>query len=171
MILSAIVAMSENNAIGRDNDLPWHLPDDLKFFKRTTLGCPILMGRKTYESVGRPLPKRLNIVVSSQKDLGLPESVLLFDNLDDAIARLKEEPTEQGFIVGGGNIYKQTMPLLDRIYITKVHTTIDDAHAFFPEVSEDEWELTWSEKHEPDEKHAYAFTFQQWDRIIKKRPE
>lgn len=165
MILSAVVAMSENNAIGRDNDLPWHLPDDLKFFKRTTLGSPILMGRKTYESVGRPLPGRLNIVVSSQGSLELPESVLLFDNLHDAIARLKEEPTEQGFIVGGGNIYKQTMSHLDRIYVTKVHTTIDDAHAFFPEISTNDWKLTWSEEHPADEKHAYAFTFQQWDRV------
>lgn len=163
MILSAIVALSENNAIGRDNDLPWHLPEDLKFFKRTTMGCPILMGRKTYDSVGRPLPGRLNIVVSTQQP-ELPEGVLLYNNLEDAIARLQQEEAEQGFIVGGGNIYEQTMPMLDRLYITKVHTVIEDAHAFFPEVKTDEWELVWEEEHNSDEKHAYDFTFQQWNR-------
>ena len=95
MILSAIVAVSDNNSIGRDNQLPWHLPEDLKFFKRTTLGKPVLMGRKTFESLGRPLPGRLNIVVSTQKNLVLPEGVLLFHNIDEAVARLEQENTEE----------------------------------------------------------------------------
>lgn len=165
MIISAIVAMSENNAIGRDNGLPWHLPDDLKFFKRTTLGKPILMGRKTYDSVGKPLPGRLNIVVSSHKDLQLPEGVLLYYNIDDAVARLQQEDTDEGFIVGGGKIFEQTMDITDRIYLTSVHTIIEDAEAFFPHMDHAHWKLTWKEEHPADEKHAYAFTFEQWDRI------
>lgn len=165
MILSAIVAMSENNAIGKDNDLPWRLPDDLKFFKRTTMGCPVLMGRKTFESLGRPLPGRLNIVVSGQEDLELPEGVLLYNDLKQAMERLEEEGTEQGFVIGGGNIYKQLMPELDRIYLTKVHTVIEGAHTYFPHINHAHWKLTWQEEHDKDEKHAYAFTFQQWDRV------
>jgi dihydrofolate reductase len=165
MILSAIVAMSENNAIGRDNDLPWHLPDDLKFFKRTTLGKAVLMGRKTYDSMGKPLPNRLNIVVSSRKDLQLPEEVLLYDNIDDAVTRLQQEDADEGFIVGGGKIFEQTMDMVDRIYLTRVHTVISDAEAFFPHIDHTHWKLSWKEEHPADEKHAYAFTFEQWDRV------
>ncbi len=165
MILSAIVAMSENDAIGRDNDLPWRLPDDLKFFKRTTMGCPVLMGRKTFESLGRPLPGRLNIVVSGQEGFSLPEGVLLYSDIQQALQRLEEEGTEQGFIIGGGKIYEQLMPQLDRIYITRVHTVIEDAHTYFPHLDHTHWKLTWEEEHAQDEKHVYAFTFQQWDRI------
>lgn len=165
MILSAIVAMSENNAIGKDNDLPWRLPDDLKFFKRTTMGCPVLMGRKTFESLGRPLPGRLNIVVSGQEDLELPEGVLLYSDLNQALKRLEEEGTEQGFVIGGGKIYEQLMPHLDRIYLTKVHIVIEDAHTYFPHINHAHWKLSWQEEHGKDEKHAYPFTFQQWDRV------
>jgi len=117
MTLSAIVALDENNAIGRDNQLPWHLPEDLKFFKRTTFGKPVLMGRKTYDSLGKPLPGRLNIVVSGQKDLSLPEGVLLYNDLNAAIERLKEEEVEEGFIIGGGKIFAETLPITDRLSI------------------------------------------------------
>ena len=165
MILSAIVAISENYAIGKGNQLPWHLPEDLKFFKRTTLGKPVLMGRKTFDSLGRPLKGRLNIVLSSQQSLDLPEGVLLYHELDEAIARLKDEATEEAFVIGGGNVYEQSMRVPDRLYITKVHTTIDDAEVFFPKVDLNKWKLVWAEAHEADEKHQYAFTFQQWDRI------
>lgn len=165
MILSAIVAVSENNAIGVDNDLPWRLPDDLKFFKRTTMGCPVLMGRKTFESLGRPLPGRLNVVISRQKDLQLPEGVLLCNSLEEGIARIEQEGTEEGFVIGGGNIYKQAMPLLNKLYITQVHTVLDNADTFFPEVDKEKWQLTWEEHHDKDERHAYDFTFQEWERI------
>lgn len=157
--------MSENNAIGRDNDLPWHLPDDLKFFKRTTLGKAVLMGRKTYDSMGKPLPNRLNIVVSTDKNLELPEEVLLYDNLDDALARLQQVEADEAFIAGGGNIFGQTMDLVDRIYLTRVHTVIEGAEAFFPHMDHTHWKLSWKEEHPADEKHKYAFTFEQWDRI------
>ncbi|HEY9176576.1 MAG TPA: dihydrofolate reductase [Flavipsychrobacter sp.] len=165
MILSSIVAMSENNAIGIHNSLPWHLPDDLKFFKRTTLGKAVLMGRKTYDSMGKPLPNRLNIVVSTDKNLQLPDEVLLYDDLDEALARLQQGDAEEAFIAGGGNIFGQTMDLVDRIYLTRVHTVIEGAEAFFPHMDHSHWKLTWKEEHPSDEKHKYAFTFEQWDRV------
>jgi len=157
--------MAENKAIGKDNGLPWHLPDDLKFFKRMTVGKPVLMGRKTFESLGKPLVNRLNIVISSDLGLRLPEGVLLYDNLPDALARLQEEDTDEGCIIGGGIIFEQTMDELDRIYLTRVHTVIEDAHAFFPHMDHAHWKLTWTEEHPADEKHKYSFTFEQWDRI------
>lgn len=165
MILSAIVAKDKNNAIGKDNTLPWHLPNDLKFFMRTTMGKPVLMGRNTFDSLGKPLKGRLNIVLSSKKDLELPDGVLLFHSLEEGLKRLAEEDTEEAFIIGGGKVYKQSFPLLDRLYITEVHTAIEDAMVYFPEIEEKNWKLKWEEHHEADEKHKYAFTFLQLDRI------
>jgi len=165
MILSAIVAVAEDGAIGRDNQLPWHLPEDLKFFKRTTMGKPVLMGRKTYDSLGKPLPGRLNIVVSNNKDLQLPEGVLLYNDLQKAIERLEEEKNDEVFIIGGGKIFADTIHQLDQLYITRVHTTVPDANAFFPHIDHSQWKLVWEEAHEADEKHAYPFIFQQYKRI------
>lgn len=165
MILSAIVAIAQNNAIGKDNQLPWHLPDDLRFFKKTTMGKPVLMGRKTFESLGKPLPGRLNIVVSHQENLQLPEGVLLYNNLEKALKRLEEEPVDEAFIIGGGKIFEETMNKIDRLYVTKVNTVIEDATAFFPEIDHTHWKLTWEEPHSADEKHRYSFTFQQLERI------
>lgn len=164
MILSLIVAVSDNNAIGRDNQLPWHLPEDLKFFKRTTMGKPVLMGRKTWESLGRALPGRLNIVISSQR-LQLPHGVLLFHSLEEGMRRLQQEPADEGFVIGGGKIFEETMPQIDRMYITRVHTTIEDAHAFFPAVDHTHWHLAWHEAHGADDKHQYSYTFEKYERI------
>lgn len=163
MILSAIVAVAENNAIGKNNQLPWHLPEDLKFFKRTTLGKPVLMGRKTFESLGKPLPGRLNIVLSRQKDLKLPEGVLLFDNIDDAIEQLQDQ--QEVFIIGGGKIFEETLKVTDRLYLTQIKTVVTDADAFFPHIDHAHWKLAWEEKHIADEKHKYDYTFQRWERI------
>lgn len=165
MILSFIVAVSDNNAIGRHNTLPWHLPEDLKFFKRTTMGKPVIMGRKTFDSLGRPLPGRLNIVLSSHKDIVLPEGVLLFDDINTAIERLQSEPVNESFIIGGGKVFETTLPYADRMYITRVHCTIPDADAFFPEIDHTHWKLTWDEDHPADEQHQYAYSFQHYDRI------
>ncbi|HTM66018.1 MAG TPA: dihydrofolate reductase [Flavipsychrobacter sp.] len=165
MILSAIVAISENNAIGKDNQLPWHLPDDLKFFKKTTMGKPVLMGRKTFESLGKPLRGRLNIVVSHQQDLHLPEGVLLYNNLDEALKRLEQEPVDEAFVIGGGKIFEETINDLDRLYVTRVKTVIEGATAFFPEVDHTHWKLVWEEPHDADERHRYSFTFQKLERI------
>lgn len=165
MILSFIVATADNNAIGRGNQLPWHLPNDLKFFKRTTLGKPVLMGRKTFESLGKPLPGRLNIVISTKTDLHLPHGVLLYPDLQQGIERLQQEHTDEGFIIGGGTIFQQAMPLVERMYITRIHTTVADADAFFPDIDHTHWKLAWEEPHEADEKHSYPYTFQRYERI------
>ena len=137
----------------------------MKFFKKMTVGKPVLMGRKTYESLGKPLVNRLNIVVSAQKNLHLPDGVLLYDNIDDALERLQQEDTDEGAIIGGGEVFKQLLPETERIYITRVHTVIEDADAFFPHLDHAHWKLSWQEEHPSDEKHAHSFTFQRWDRI------
>jgi dihydrofolate reductase len=165
MIVSLIVAAAENNAIGKNNTLPWHLPEDLKFFKQATMGKPVIMGRKTYESLGRPLPGRLNIVLSGRKDIVLPEGVLLFNDIDGAIERVQNENVEECFIVGGGKVFETTMPLVDRMYITRVHTVIPDADAFFPNVDHTHWKLIWEEKHKADDRHKYDYTFQKYERV------
>jgi dihydrofolate reductase len=164
MILSLIVAAAEDNAIGKHNGLPWNLPEDMRFFKKTTLGKPVLMGRKTYESLGKPLPGRLNIVISGKTDLDLPEGVLLFSDLNAGIERIEQEQCEEGFIIGGGQIFEAAMPQIERMYITRVHTTIPDADAFLPSIDHTHWKLVWEEPHEADEKHNYAFTFQRYER-------
>jgi len=165
MIISFIVAVSDNNAIGRKNTLPWNLPEDLKFFKRTTMGKPVIMGRKTYESLGQPLPGRLNIVLSGNRNLVLPEGVLLYDDVNAAIERLQSESGEEGFIIGGGKVFENTMPLADRMYITRVHAVIPDADAFFPDIDHTHWKLVWEEKHKADDKHKYDYTFEKYERV------
>lgn len=165
MIISAIVAIAENYAIGKDNQLPWHLPEDLKFFKRTTMGKPVIMGRKTYDSMGKPLPGRLNIIISRQKSVDLPEGVLLYDDLNAALERVEQDGTEEAFIIGGGQIFEVSMNLLDRLYVTAVDTVIEGASAYFPHIDHSHWKLVWEEGHQPDEKHKYAYTFQKWERV------
>lgn len=165
MILSAIVAASRNHAIGKDNQLPWHLPNDLKFFKRTTIGKPVLMGRKTYDSMGGPLRGRVNIVWSSHA-LTLPEGTFLCHSLEEGIQMLEAEGTEEGFIIGGGKVFTAALERLDRIYFTLVDTVVEDASAYFPEIDHSHWKLVWEERHQKDEKHAFDFTFQQFERIL-----
>ncbi len=165
MIVSFIVAVSDNNAIGINNTLPWHLPEDLKFFKRTTIGKPVIMGRKTFESLGRPLPGRLNIVLSQQKHMDLPDGVLHYGDIRMALDRMKQESADEGFIIGGGKIFETTMHLADRLYITRVHTSIADADAFFPDIDHTHWKLVWEEHHGADDKHKYSYTFQRLERI------
>jgi dihydrofolate reductase len=164
MILSFIAAVSENNAIGIHNTLPWHLPEDLKFFKRTTLGKPVVMGRKTFESLGKPLPGRLNIVLTGNKDWKAPEGVMVC-GINGAIEYLQREQVDEAFIIGGGQVFQTTLPMADRLYITRVHTTIPDADAFFPEIDHTHWKLVWEEHHDADAQHKYAFTFQQFERL------
>ncbi len=165
MIISLIVAAATDNAIGRGNALPWNLPKDLRFFKATTLGKPIIMGRKTFEALGKPLPGRLHIVISGNSDLKVPDGVLVFQDINKAISKLEEEQTEECFIIGGGKIFDQTMPLIDRMYITRIEATVADADTFFPEIDHTHWKLVWEEKHTKDDKHSFDFTFQQFERI------
>ena len=163
MQMTIVVAASENNVIGVDNELPCHLPNDLKFFKQKTLGRPIIMGKNTWLSLGKPLPGRLNIILSSSmKDA--PEGTMLFSSFNDAIDFLKQELTAEACIIGGGQIYKALLPQTDVVYLTRVHTVIENGTAFFPELNADEWQLEWSEAHSADEKHLFDFTFQKWIR-------
>ena len=162
MKVSLIVAASENNVIGRDNDLPWKLPDDMKFFVRTTKGHCILMGRKNLESFGRLLPNRTNILLTRDRDYQF-EGAEIFYELQKAIAFAKEIGEEELMVIGGGEIYRQCMPFADRIYLTRVHAEIE-GDVNFPDLDPSIWELKSEEFHEKDEKHNYAFTFQKFER-------
>ena len=160
MMLSLIVAMAENRVIGKDNDLPWRLPNDLKWFKKTTLGNPIIMGRKTWESIGRPLPGRRNIVVSRNPDF-IAEGCEVVTSLEDAIALVG--CADEGVIIGGAGLYEIALPLVQRIYITQVHAEVA-GDTFFPEFDVAEWTVTSEEAHKADERHAFDYTFRVLDR-------
>jgi dihydrofolate reductase len=165
VIISLIVAASSNNAIGRNNELLWHLPIDLKFFKNTTWALPVIMGRKTFDSVGgKPLTGRTNIIISRQEGLTSQYNNVWFaTSLDEALEQAKKLETKEIMIAGGAQIYEQALPIANRIYLTRVHVHLE-ADAFFPAFSVDEWNLTNSNDFEADEKHAYSFSIQQWDR-------
>ena len=154
---SIIVAISDNNAIGRDNQLLWHISEDLRFFRRTTLGCPVIMGRKTFESIGRALPKRVNIVVSRGFNTG--EEVAVAASLEDAFKVAEETNLEQCFVIGGGQIYSQAFPLVDSLIVTHVHTVIEDADTFFPEIDPVIWQVAERSELFQDEESGYSFEF------------
>jgi len=158
-MISIIVAADENNVIGKDNDLIWHLPDDLKYFKKLTSGNTIIMGRKTHESIGKALPNRTNIIITRDENY-TAEGCTIVHSLDDALAICNKE--EEAFIVGGEQIYRLALFLTDRVYLTRVHHAFDgDRH--FPEL-DDDWKETESEFHANDEKHKYAFTYQTYEK-------
>lgn len=161
-MISLLVAAANNNAIGKNNALLWHLPKDMKFFKNITWGMVIIMGRKTYESVDKPLPGRINIVITRQKDWKR-DGVWVADSLANAIAQAKTSNCKEIFIIGGGEIYKQAMPLADKIYMTRVDATLE-GDTFFPEILASEWQLTSAQKEMADEKHLYNFSFETWER-------
>lgn len=160
--ISIIVAAASNRAIGKDNQLYWHLPNDLRFFKKTTSGHPVIMGRKTYESVGSPLPNRRNILVTRQTGYQADRVETAY-SLEEAISLAAGDAAEI-FIVGGAEIYRQALPLTHRIYLTRVHAAIP-GDTFFPDFDETEWELASREDHPADEKHAYDYSFLVYDRI------
>ncbi|RSK39874.1 dihydrofolate reductase [Mangrovimonas spongiae] len=155
--LTIIVAVGEDNAIGKNNDLIWHLSDDLKRFKKLTSGHHIIMGRKTFESFPKPLPNRTHIVITRQQDYNVPEGIIVVNNLEDALDAAKND--EQPFIIGGGQIYKQAMPLADKIELTRVHDTFEDADTFFPEINGNHWKEISRTKHNKDDKHKHDFSF------------
>lgn len=150
-----IVAIADNGAIGRNNELLWHISEDLKFFRRTTLGCPVIMGRKTFESIGRPLPKRQNIVVS-RRGFEAPEGVIVVGSLEEAYKAI-ESP--RLFIMGGGQIYAQALPDMDRLIITHVHTVIEDADTFFPAIDPAVWQVAERSELMTDPETGYTFEF------------
>lgn len=163
MIVSIIVATSLNHAIGKDNQLLWHLPADLKFFKTTTMGCPVIMGRKTFQSIGRTLPGRQNVVITRDKNFNADNQfdLTVVGSIDEALVKLHAE--KEVFIIGGGEIYKQSIDSVDTIYITLVHTVID-GDVYFPEIDKSKFDLVWEEKHVADEKNKFDFTFQKFER-------
>jgi dihydrofolate reductase len=153
--LSIIVAVADNGVIGSGNQLPWRLPDDLKRFKALSLGKPIVMGRKTYDSIGRPLPGRLNIIVSRQRDLQIPGCTVV-TSLAEAIAAAGD--VDEIVIVGGADIYRQVLPQVQTIHLTRVHATVA-GDVYFPALAPGEWHEQATEHHPADERHAHAFTF------------
>jgi dihydrofolate reductase len=166
MIISLIVAASAHDAIGRRNALPWHLPNDLKFFKNTTWGMPLIMGRKTYESIAKePLPGRFNIVISRQRDFDPgSDKVRVAGSLEEAIRQAEETNCKEAFVAGGGELYALAMPIASRIYLTRVHADFPDADVFFPPFSREEWTCRSSLDFSADEKHPYDYSFQLWER-------
>lgn len=152
-----IVAIADNGAIGKNNELLWHISEDLKFFRRTTLGCPVIMGRKTFESIGRPLPKRQNIVVS-RRGFEAPEGVEVVGSLEEAYTAV-EAQSSRLFIMGGGQIYAQALPDMDRLIITHVHTVIEDADTFFPAIDPAVWQVAERSELMTDPETGYTFEF------------
>ncbi|MFL6549884.1 MAG: dihydrofolate reductase [Povalibacter sp.] len=161
MTLSIVVAAAENGVIGRDNSLPWRLPDDLKRFKEVTMGKPIVMGRKTYDSIGRPLPGRLNIVVSRQADLNIPGCVVV-DSIEAALEA--GAPAPEIMLVGGAQLYRTAMPLVNKIYLTRVHADVE-GDTLFPALDPLQWRETIIATHPADERHSSAFTFINLERV------
>jgi len=156
MIISIISAMDENRLIGKDNGLPWKLPADLQFFKKVTMSKPIIMGRKTYESIGRPLPGRTNVVITRDESFAAEGCEVVF-SLEDALSRVKN--ADEVMVIGGANIYQQFMPQADRLYLTRVKGEFV-GDAWFPEIDFNNWELVEKEEHEADEKNEADYSFQ-----------
>ena len=164
-MITLIAAAAENNALGKDNDLVWHLPDDFKRFKQLTSGHFIIMGRKTFESFPKPLPNRTHIIITRQKNYAEKincESCIVVDSIENAIA--KTIPNEESFIIGGGEIYKQSLPFADKIELTRVHG-IFEADAFFPALSLEEWKEIEKIDHVADEKNTIPYSFSTLERI------
>ncbi|HMC97634.1 MAG TPA: dihydrofolate reductase [Flavobacteriales bacterium] len=167
MIVSAIAAVADNGTIGRNGDLPWHLPDDMKYFQHVTMGHPVITGRKNYESIPpkyRPLKGRLNLVVTHDQGYSAPGAVVV-TSLRDALTRAEQEGTAEIFVIGGGQIYREALAndLVDRLYLTLVHADIEgDTH--FPSVDPADWVERSRERREADERHAHPFSLVVLDR-------
>lgn len=161
-MISFIVAASENNVIGKEGKLPWHLPADMKYFKNTTWALPVLMGRKTFESFSKALQGRTNIVITRQKNYSA-ENMMVAGNVKEAIEKAATLKTEEIFVIGGGEIYKQAWDMAGRLYITRVHTVID-GDAFFPALNKETWQLISKKDFGKDDKHVFDYSFEVWER-------
>jgi dihydrofolate reductase len=179
MVINIVVAASENNVIGKDNKLLWHLPNDMAFFKNTTWGMPVIMGRKTFDSLGKPLKGRTNIIITRNPELVTQHPVhfvpppagdthrdsnfSFVHNLAEAITASEATDAKECYVIGGGEIFKQAMPISNRIYMTRVETSID-GDTFFPEIDGSAWYLKSSMPFGADHRHAYPYTFEIWER-------
>lgn len=164
-MLTLIAATSTNNALGKDNQLVWHLPDDFKRFKALTSNHFIVLGRKTFESFPKPLPNRTHVIITRNRNYEAPESCIVVSSLEKAIEVCPKE--EEVFIIGGGEIYKQSIDVADKIELTRVHTEVE-ADTFFPEIDPKKWKVVFEEQHLKDEKHAFDFTFITYQKIESK---
>lgn len=158
-----IAAAAENNALGKDNDLLWHLPDDFKRFKKLTTGHKIIMGRKTFESFPKPLPNREHIIITRDKNYKVEfESCQIVHSLEEALQLVKNDPIS--YIIGGGEIYRQGEEFATKIELTRVYASFEDADTFFPEIDSDIWKLEAEEHHPVDERHNHSFTYMTYTR-------
>ncbi len=162
-LISAIVAMSENRVIGRNNQLPWHLPADLKHFKMMTTGHAIIMGRKTFDSIGKPLPNRTNIIITRNRSFTVPGCIIT-TSIDEAIQKAVDESSKEIFIIGGTDIFIQSMPHISRLYLTIVHDSFE-GDVFFPELNMNEWKEIESILHKADYENKYSYSFLTLERI------
>ncbi len=160
-MITIVAAAGENNELGKDNDLLWHLPDDFKRFKKITSHHFIIMGRKTFESFPNPLPNRTHIVITRDRNYGKLGAVVVY-SLEEALEKAKS--SKDVFIIGGGEIFEMGLKVADKIELTRVHGTFENSDTFFPEFSKDEWQLDSKEEHGTDEKHKYSFTYETWIR-------
>jgi dihydrofolate reductase len=163
MRIALIAAAAENGVIGRDNQLPWHLPDEFRYFKQTTEGHHVIMGRRTWESRGKPLPRRVNIVVTSQADYPAPGAIVV-SSLAGALRVAEDAGEDEAFVIGGTGLYAEALPIADRLYLTRVHATLD-GDAVFPSFDESQWREVDRREHPADERHAFAFTIRTLERV------
>lgn len=164
MLISCIVARSNNNVIGKENEIPWYLPADLQYFKKVTLGHHVVMGRNCYVSIGRPLPKRTNVIISRDPYF-ISSNCLIARSIDEALYMAYENGETEAFIIGGGQIYEQTVNLWDKLYITEVEVKVE-GDVFFPEVNlQNDWKLITEETHKKDEKNEYDYCFRIYERM------
>jgi dihydrofolate reductase len=159
--LSLIVAMAKNRVIGADNKIPWHLPNELKLFKSLTMGHHIVMGRKTYESIGRLLPGRTTVIVTRQEDYAVPGAIVAH-SIDEALAACKDD--DEVFVIGGADLFRETLPIADRLYLTTVDAE-PEGDTFMPELDADAWKESSAQAFGKDEKHAYAYRLTVLDRL------
>ena len=164
MIISLVVAAANNNAIGKEGIMPWHLPNDLKHFKNVTWGLPVIMGRKTFDSFGKPLAGRKNIIITRQGNWKA-EGTVTVKSLDDALFLVSQMDVKEAMVIGGGEIYKMAFEKAKRVYLTRVDAE-PEADTFFPALDPKVWKLVSQQDHPADEKHKYAYSFQTWERIF-----
>lgn len=166
LTISLVVAAANNNAIGKNNELLWRLPNDMKYFKNVTWGMPVIMGRKTYESLGTPLAGRKNIILTHQTGWKA-EGAVVVKNFDDALFLVREMDVKEVMVIGGGEIYRSVFEKANRIHMTRVNAVFEEADTFFPVIDPTVWKLVSEKKNEADEKHLYSYSFQVWERIFK----
>jgi len=157
MIVSSIFAVSRNGVIGKDNRIPWYLPADLKYFKKRTLGHHVIMGRKTFESIGKALPKRTNIVIT-RNPFYVATNCIIVNSVEEALSIAQDNGDEEAFIIGGSQIFEKALAYIDRLYLTEVDLEVD-GDVFLPELDKTQWEVVFSETHQADEKNEHGYTY------------